>query len=239
LNPWNFLKTREQTPELMDLPSCDGALLKKTVEQFKLLNRLFTASRKLISRYIFCEMMGDTSRVYTMLDIGAGGCDIDLWVAEEARRRGLTLRITALDHDDRIIAMAREATRDFPEITIVNGDLNDLPQFGDFDFIFCNHLLHHLNWGEIGPLLRHIERQTKICYLLNDLRRSVSAYIGYAVFTSLFLAPSLARVDGLLSIRKGFSKEEWKAFLKEQMAGTPVKILRVFPARLALYRRKI
>lgn len=234
-----MMRSRCTEPELMDLETCDPAMLGKTIHQFSVINRLFSASRRLISSNFFPLMERDRRASFTMLDFGAGGCDIDIAVVKEARKRGITLSVTAIDRDERVLSVAREAIRGYPEITAVRGDIRQFESFGSFDFIFCNHMLHHLTWNEIGSLMVNVERQTRIAFLLNDLRRSVWAYAGYSIFTSLFLSPSFAYDDGRLSIRKGFKGPELTEMLESRLPGTPVAILRAFPARLALYRCKI
>ena len=236
---WRSMQSRGTGPELMDLATCDAALLKKTVRQFALLNRLFSASRGLIARYFFDIMEKNRSVSYTLADLGAGGCDIDAWIVDNARKRRISLFVTAFDHDERVIGVAREALGEYPEISIVKADLRDPSALGEFDFVFCNHFLHHLSWSEIGGLLETIERRTKIAFLLNDLKRSAWAYVGYSIFTGLFLEKSLAFYDGRLSIRKGFTQAELTTLLEKHLPAVPVNILKAFPARLALYRCKI
>jgi 2-polyprenyl-3-methyl-5-hydroxy-6-metoxy-1,4-benzoquinol methylase len=222
----------------MDLESCDPVLLARTIRQFALLNRLFSASRRLALRLLFPAMKSGREAPYTLLDLGAGGCDVDISFVNEARRRGIRLAVTAVDRDERVLSVAREAIRNHPEIAATRADAGDLASLGEFDFIFCNHFLHHLSFNDIGRLLVHIERQAKIAYLLNDLRRSAWALAGYSAF-SFFLPQSFAFYDGRLSIRRGFSEPELREVLARHLPMTPVRIVRAFPARLALFRRKI
>jgi SAM-dependent methyltransferase len=233
------LRSRSAEPELMDLETCDPILLAKTIRQFALLNRLFSASRRLALRFLFPAMESGRAAPYTLLDLGAGGCDIDIVFVKEARKRGIKLSVTAVDRDDRVLSVAREAIRDYPEITMSKADAADLASLGQFDFIFCNHFLHHLSFDDIGLLLEKVEQQARIAWLLNDLRRSRWALAGYSAFTSLFLSPSFAYHDGRLSIRRGFLEGELKEVLSRHLPMTPARIIRAFPARLALFRRKI
>ncbi len=235
---WRSMQTRSIAKELMDLDTSDPVALKKTVRQFAVINRFFSASRRLIGRFFFSVMEKKRLASCTMLDLGAGGCDIDIWIVKEARKRKIALSVTALDRDDRVLSVAHETIRGYPEIASIKGDVRRLESLGTFDFIFCNHLLHHLTWDEIGRLLASVERQTRIAFLLNDLRRSVWAYAGYSMFASLFLSPSFAYADGRLSIRRGFTENELKALVNSRLPGNAVKIIRTFPARLAFYRCK-
>lgn len=231
-------RTRNTAPELMDLRSCDPDKLATTIRQFAFINRLFSASSALLRRTFFAAMEKNPEADYSLLDIGAGGCDIDVWMLREARKRGLKLTITAIDHDERVVAAARETVAAYPELTLRQTDITFMPSLGPFDFIFCNHLLHHLDDDEIADLLQSVERQTRIAFLLNDLKRSPWAYFGYSIFAACCLAPSLAQSDGRLSIRKGFVEPELRKFADNALPGIPVRIIRAAPARLALYRDK-
>jgi 2-polyprenyl-3-methyl-5-hydroxy-6-metoxy-1,4-benzoquinol methylase len=233
------MRMRSTERELMDLDSCDPVLYARTVQQYALINRLFSASRRLISRLLLRTMETRPSMSYTLLDLGAGGCDIDIWLIKKARQKRLSLSVTAIDHDERVLAAAREATKAYPEITVLKSDVRNIAALGNFNFIFCNHLLHHLTWDEIGCVLQSVERQANLAFLLNDIRRSWLAYAGYSLFTALFLKRSLAFADGRLSIRKGFKEKELRDCISTFLPGTRVKILKAFPARLALYSCKI
>jgi len=130
--------------ERMDRADADPDRLRRTIRQFRWINLLFSASRALLREHFFSAMIRDPARKYTLLDVGAGGCDIAIWAAREARKRGLKLDITALDNDPRILPVAYRAVRDYPEIRILEGNALDPGQRDSFDFIYSNHFLHHL-----------------------------------------------------------------------------------------------
>jgi 2-polyprenyl-3-methyl-5-hydroxy-6-metoxy-1,4-benzoquinol methylase len=223
----------------MDLADADAGRLLRTIRQFRLLNRLLSASRRLLRFYVFARMEQDPGRVYTLLDVGAGGCDIVQWAALEARRRGLQLQITALYNDPRILPVAREAVRDYPEIRLVEGDALDLGSLGTFDFVISNHLLHHLSWEEIILFLQGVHDRTRLVWMMNDLKRSRWAFLG-ATFCLGLLAPrSFAFADGRLSIRKGFRPEELRNLVQRHLPGISVEVLETAPARVVLVGRKV
>jgi 2-polyprenyl-3-methyl-5-hydroxy-6-metoxy-1,4-benzoquinol methylase len=180
-------------------------------------------------------MIQDPTRRYTLLDVGAGGCDIAIWAAREARTRGLKLDITALDNDPRILPVAYRATRDYPEIRIVEGNALDLSQQGPFDFIFSNHFLHHLDWGEIKIFLQHVLAATRIAFVMNDLKRSRWAYLGCTVFLGLSTRRSFAFHDGRLSIRRGFLPAELREFTSRNFPNARIHVLEAPPARVVLF----
>jgi 2-polyprenyl-3-methyl-5-hydroxy-6-metoxy-1,4-benzoquinol methylase len=230
------LRTRSELKEIMDSDSVDLKKLLKTVRQFAILNFLFTSSRRLIRENIFKVMKNAPEVEYTLLDLGAGGCDIDRWAIRKARRSGLKLCVTAIDRDERIMPQVRRSLENYPEIRIVQGSVFDLNVNDKYDFIFSNHFLHHLEWDEIEKIIRYAVTAAKIGFLFNDIRRTMSAFIFYTIFTALFLHGSLAYYDGRISIRRGFLKDELVKLLRKksfyQQNNVKIEFSETFPSRI-------
>ncbi len=220
--------------EQLELADEDLDRMGRTIRQFKVINYLLSGSRRLLREHFFRIMEQDPAREYTLLDVGAGGCDIAIWAACEARRRGLKLRITALDNDRNSLPVAYQAIRDYPEISIVEGDARELNRLGSFDFVFSNHLLHHLDWDEIKVFLDSILPRTRIKFLMNDLNRSRWAYLSFTLFSGLLTRGSYHFNDGRLSIRRAFLPEELRSFLQKNYPDRPIKVVATYPARLVL-----
>jgi len=230
------LRRRNTTDnERMDRADADPDRLRRTIRQFRWINFLFSASRALLREHIFSMMIRDPARSYTLLDVGAGGCDIAVWAAREARKRGLKLNITALDNDPRILPVAYRAVRDYPEIRILEGNALDLEQRESFDFIFSNHFLHHLGWDEIGIFLRQVLARTRIAFVMNDLKRSRWAYLGCTVFLGLGTRRSFAFHDGRMSIRRGFLPGELRDFTTRNFPNARIHVVETSPARVVLF----
>jgi len=220
--------------EQLELADVDLNRLRRTIRQFKLINYLLSASRSRVRELFFTIMEQEPDRMYTLLDVGAGGCDIAIWAAREARQRGLRLTITALDNDRRSLPIAYQAIRDYPEIRIVEGNALELSRLGPFDFVFSNHLLHHLAWDEIRVFLDSIIAQTRIAFVMNDLKRSNWAYLGFSIFSGLLTRRSYHFNDGRLSIRRAFLPEELRDFLDMNFPNSQIQVVETFPARVVL-----
>ncbi len=220
--------------EKLELVDADSYLFERTIRQFKLINRLLSASSRLMREHFFTIMEQDPQRTYTLLDVGAGGCDIAIRAAREARQRGLKLHITALDNDARILPIASQAIRDYPEIRIVHGNALDLSRLGSFDFVFSNHFLHHLAWDDIRAFLESIIAQTRLAFVMNDLKRSNWAYLGFTIFSGLLTTRSFHFYDGRLSIRRGFLAEELRDFIRSNFPDRAIHVVETYPARVVL-----
>jgi 2-polyprenyl-3-methyl-5-hydroxy-6-metoxy-1,4-benzoquinol methylase len=220
--------------EKLELAHVDTNRFQRTIRQFRLINYLLSASNRLMREHFFSIMEKDPDRIYTLLDVGAGGCDIAVRAACEARQRGLKLNITALDNDKRILPIAYQAIRDYPEIRIVEGNALDLSRLGSFDFVFSSHLLHHLAWDDIKIFLDSIIAQTRLAFVMNDLKRSNMAYLGFTIFSWLLTPRSYHFHDGRLSIRRGFLPEELRNFIRSNFPNRTIQVEETYPARVVL-----
>jgi len=213
---------------------CDR--LHATLNHLLLLNRLFSPSRYLARHLLIPHMLRQPGKHFSLCDIGAGGCDFARWIVPYARSRGIGLTVFCIDHDRRVVAYAKEKCRNSPEIQAIHENALRLETLGlRCDYVFSNHLLHHLSDTNIVNLLGAIGRTARLGYVMSDLNRARSAYWFYYFFSALWLSKSYARADGLLSIQKGFARQELEFFLRKSGISKQSTILRLFPAHWVVY----
>ena len=216
----------------MDNPACDRELLLKTVRQFEGINRLLSASRRLIKKHLVSHMQPGTDRPYTLLDIGAGGGDIACWLADYCEKREINISITCLDNDPRIAEFARQNISGRRNVEVLEASVFDLPESGQYDFIFSNHFLHHFAKEDILRIINRLLPATRTTLLMNDLLRSKLSYLGYRLFAALFLRSSFAAWDGALSIRRGFLPSEAEELLSSTERPDLLEVRRAAPGRI-------
>jgi 2-polyprenyl-3-methyl-5-hydroxy-6-metoxy-1,4-benzoquinol methylase len=227
------MAARATIDELMDAPDCDEIRLLRTIRQFASINRLVARYRTILKREVLADMMLDPDREYHLVDMGAGGCDIDVWLLKAARKRGLKLRISACDIDSRIIQYARSTYGNTPGLDIRKADLLDDSFCEPVDYVFANHFLHHLTDAQITALLRLWTPRVRRRLVFSDLRRDPASYLGFAVL-SLLYPHSFTRIDGLISIRKGFKYTELMSFAREAVGVQVFCMNQLRPGRLVL-----
>jgi hypothetical protein len=227
------LSIRATIDELMDDPGCDETKLLRTVRQFESINRRVARYRTILTHWILADMMAEPGREYHLVDMGAGGCDIDVWLLRAARKRGLKLRITACDIDPRIIGHARSTFGSEPGLQIRNMDLL-VDAFDDpVDYVFANHFLHHLSNEAILRLLQLWQPRVRRRLVFSDLLRNSAAYLGFSAF-SLLYPRSFARTDGLISIRRGFLPGELAALARSSGTAEWFSLHQLVPGRLVI-----
>lgn len=219
--------------EEMDRQDCDPVLLFNTYRQFQTLNRLISRWPLIFDALIapIARRVNRRGRALNVLDIGCGGGDVCLMMAQRAAMQALEVTVTGIDPDERAIICARQLSP-HDQVQFRQLHSEDLVQRGEsFDVVISNHLLHHLQEPELQNLCQNAEHLAEVLILFNDIRRS---RLGYRLFRSL--APLLFDTsyivpDGLTSIRRSFTPGELSALLPAEWQVRPLA-----PGRLMVVR---
>ena len=157
-----------------------------------------------------------------LLDVGCGSADIPAHLLRAAPPRTLAVGV-----DIKMLHL----TAGPPEVRRVRADVRALPFAPrSFDVVLASLFLHHFDAPEVAAVLRGLFALTRGALVINDLRRARVPYVfGRAAFPLLFRS-RVSVEDGLLSIRRAFTREELAAAFAE--AGIPVRIHAMFPFRL-------
>jgi len=233
---WFFpnLRSRADIPELMDDPSCDKNTLLRTVAGFRLLNRWVTRYRSVLKRWILSDMVAAPERKYVVADLGAGGCDIAVWLLRASRRLDLDVQVLAIEGDSRIAEYARCFYGQVPGLRVLETDATDLSAVGAVNYVIGNHFLHHLRDEELERMLKGLAAMPLRRFVFNDLRRSYWAYWFHGVGAAAVFPRTFVARDGCRSIRRGFKVGELRALVKRIGLGERVRIMKMAPARVLL-----
>jgi SAM-dependent methyltransferase len=229
------MSSRLFVPERMDDTAGPEEDLFRTLRDFRIVNLLFSRTGTLVKRYLIPHMLRQGARNLVVADVGSGGCDFALWFTRLCRRGGITIRVLCIDNDPRAIAFCRRGSRGHEDITIHEASAFSIDEInGPIDYIFSNHFLHHIESALIPGLMRKFHDTARCGFLINDLARSVPAYVGFSLFSLAFLHSGLSRHDGKLSIRKGFIEQELADLATQAALSTPFSVGTLHPARVFL-----
>jgi len=193
--------------ELMDLPGGSPGELVRTLHDLAWINRWLGGTRLVYQR--LTSLQAALPAPTLLLDVGTGYADIPRAVVRWARQRGFSIAIEALDHHDRILALARQASQDYPEIRLRSGDALALPYPDEsFDLVLASLILHHMEGRDQVGFLRELYRVARRTVLVNDLRRGRWPFVATWVGLHVISQDPLIHHDGPLSVRRGFLPEE-------------------------------
>lgn len=212
-----LLPERRSGKELLDIPSEQGDFpeFAQSMAEIRAVNRFLGGTSSILRHLDEFVRFGEKGPV-RILDVATGSADIPVAIADWARRRGITVRITAVDCNPNAIRVAAGHVDGYPEIALVRADGFELPfRPGTFDIITCSLTLHHFTEEDTRKFLGYIEGHAGKVYIIGDLRRSWAAYSLFYIVTVLFLRNRFTRHDGLLSILKSYTPGELEALAKE------------------------
>jgi 2-polyprenyl-3-methyl-5-hydroxy-6-metoxy-1,4-benzoquinol methylase len=229
---------RSREPELMDDLDCEDAPLLTTLDHFEIINRLFSRTSRLVRTLLLPDMRCD-AREYTLIDAGCGGGDGAVRIAELCRANDIKCSIKGIDIDERTVEFARRKWRGRPGVSFQTASFLDLPTDGSAaDYIVAANVLHHFADEDVPSAVDHLCKAARRGILIADLERSPFWYAAFALFASVMLRSGFSRRDGLLSIRKGFTKSEFAGIGRALPATGRVTTGGLIPCRVYLFCRK-
>jgi ubiquinone/menaquinone biosynthesis C-methylase UbiE len=207
----------------MDDPARSDRELSASLRDLGWINRVF-GSHAIVRAYLeevlpVWHRRRAPANPLTLLDVATGGADVPQAVVEWGARRGVPVRIIAVDRHPTTVRLAGARTAASPAIRVLRADARDLPfPDGAFDVCLCTLALHHLTRDEDLAVLRRLHRLARVGFLAVDLLRSPTSYAAVWLLTRFSRSP-LIRHDGPLSVHRAFSWEEYRLLAEE--AGIP------------------
>ncbi|WP_209400496.1 methyltransferase domain-containing protein [Pseudozobellia sp. WGM2] len=205
---------RNTDPELMDNPNVDELVLEKVFQDINKSNRLLGGIQSTIKAL---ESVIDVypKESYTILDMGSGDGETLRQVVLWARRKGLIIECFGVDLSEKGLEIAAELSSDFPEIQYLKCDILSLhDDVITCDVLLCSLTMHHFSNHQIPIFLERFTQLAHVAVIINDLERSVLAFYLFKAFSAIFIKTEIARNDGAISIKSGFTKAELHAFSK-------------------------
>lgn len=213
----------------MDDPALDAATYTEVLHDLAQVNSVTLARRPTLD---FLRRAVGGRKSFRLLDVGFGDGDMLRAIRSWADGRGIEAELVGVDLNSRSVAAARERTPSAMAISYRTGDYADLAGEG-WDCIVSSLVAHHMTRDQLVQFLRFMDREARMGWFVNDLRRSRFAWLGYPLLARLLNWHPIVRHDGRLSIARSYRREEWAPILASAaVEGAEVK--RVFPFRLCV-----
>lgn len=216
--------------EALDSPTFDAQLTRATLSDITVANTVFGGRAAVafgVDRLLECAETGDSLSV---LDVGAGAGDV-LAHLRRGRRAGVS-----------VVPIAGDWHREAAKLCAARGltalacDARELPfADGAVDVVVASQLLHHFTRPAARRLVRELDRVARIGVVVADLRRARTAQFWFRVASRGLGFHRVSRQDGVVSIRRGFTRSELDALL--HAAGMSATVHRRPGYRLVAYWR--
>lgn len=198
----------------MDDPLVESSVLREVLKDINRSNAMLNGNG-ITLRALNKLIHAHPKEQYTIVDMGCGDGTMLKEVAVFFRKRKINVKLIGVDLNEKSIQIAKEKTKDFPEIQFLQQDILKLDAADlNCDIMICTLTMHHFKDDEIPVFLQKFTQLARIAVVINDLQRSRMAYYLFKCFSIIFIKTKIAKNDGLVSIKSGFLKKELIAFTK-------------------------
>ena len=207
----NF-KQRSEREEIMDNYDGSKETLKAVLKDITRVNKILGGNSITVDA-VFRLIRENRKESYTILDMGCADGNMLRLLADKARKEQVVVKLIGVDLSENALDIAQKASDSYPEISYSKKNiLSD--DFSDFkvDIVITTLTMHHFKDADILEFIRQFIKLSAIGIVINDLQRSRPAYYLFQIFSLIFIKTKVAKIDGLISISKGFRKEELETF---------------------------
>ena len=202
-------KDRSSAREIMDNFSMEGEILRDALDKIAKINQLLGGNQLTLRgvQNLIATIPNKTE--ITIVDVGCGNGDMLRTLSKYGLKHQLNFKLIGIDANAFTINHARELSINYPNISYYCEDV-----FGKnfaalkYDIVLCTLTLHHFKDNEIILLMTVFYANCSIGVVINDLHRSAISYRLFQALCFVFRLNSMSREDGLVSILRGFKKNE-------------------------------
>lgn len=207
---------RTEEPEIMDDFSLEGEELIHALDKIAAINRLLGGNKLTLHGIKKLLKKVDISKTITIADIGCGNGDMLRMLAEYGEKEGINFQLIGIDANAFTINYAKELSKNFKNIDYLCLDIfSEEFRHLKYDIALCTLTLHHFSNEEIENMLDSVNQNAAVGIVVNDLHRSKVAYRLFEGVCFVFNLNKMSKNDGLVSILRGFKKNELVHFSKK------------------------
>lgn len=206
---------RTKEAEIMDDFLMEGEELRVALDKIAHINKLLGGNRLTLKAVKQLILHMDKTAVITIADIGCGNGDMLRLLADYGKKANLKFNLIGIDANQYTVDYAEKLSNEYDNITYECLDIFK-PEFAalQYDIVLCTLTLHHFEDNDIEGILKTFYNNAITGIIINDLHRSKIAYRLFSLIGQVFHLGEMAKQDGLVSILRGFKKQELEAFSK-------------------------
>lgn len=209
-------KYRTDASEIMDDFELEGEILQDALDKIAKINQLLGGNKLTLDGVKKLLKDINKSSEITIVDVGCGNGDMLRYIADFGTKNNHNFKLIGIDANAFTINHAENLSVNYSNIEYKCIDIFS-EQFDElkYDIILCTLTLHHFKNYEIINLVKQFYKNSTIGIVINDLHRSKISYRLFQAVCYVFNLNKMSKEDGLVSILRGFKKQELVSFSKE------------------------
>ena len=207
---------RTDLEESMDDFSMDNAGLVTALDDIARINQLLGGNAVTLDGVKTLIKDFPKDQVITIIDFGCGSGDMLRMLSKYGKDHNLNFKLIGIDANEATIRHAEKCSTNFENISYLDEDifLYDFSKLS-IDIALITLTLHHFKNDEIIKIMKVIFNLVKKGIVVNDLQRSKLAYRLFQAIIFIFRLEKMTANDGLISILRGFKREDLEKFSKD------------------------
>ena len=207
---------RTDLEESMDDFSMDNAGLVTALDDIARINQLLGGNAVTLDGVKTLIKDFPKDQVITIIDFGCGSGDMLRMLSKYGKDHNLNFKLIGIDANEATIRHAEKCSTNFENISYLAEDifLYDFSKFS-IDIALITLTLHHFKNDEIIKIMKVVFNLVKKGIVVNDLQRSKLAYRLFQTIIFIFRLEKMTANDGLISILRGFKREDLEKFSKD------------------------
>lgn len=199
-------KYRTEEEEIMDDFSLKGEELRDALDKIATINQ-FLGGNQLTLQGV--KKIINAKEEITIVDVGCGNGDMLRALADYGNKNNLKFNLIGIDANAFTVDYAIKLSKEYSNISYKCEDIfSEAFTQLKYDIVLCTLTLHHFKNSEIDYLIQLFSKQARLGIVINDLHRHSIAYRAFQVICFIFRLNKMSRQDGLVSILRGFKKQE-------------------------------
>lgn len=205
-------KYRSDQREIMDDFTLRGKGLRENLDILSRINWWLGGNHVTIDGIDKILKAENVNEKVKVVDLGCGNGDMLRRIAKMGFRKGYQFELIGIDANADTIDYATELSGTHDNISYFQLDIfsKEFEKL-EYDIVLSTLFLHHLKDEDIISKLNLLCKNASLGIVINDLHRNKLAYFLFNII-SFFINNKIIRNDGLISILRGFKKNELEHF---------------------------
>lgn len=207
---------RDTRSEQIDNLSLNGKQLHLTLKSLAWINQYFGNRQNIIQPVLNVIRENPQIKHFHIVDLACGGGDMLLILAGTLASRGISFSMTGIDGNEYSLKYAQEKSGAYPTIHYLQADiLNPEFRIPACDILISSHFIYHYSATALINFFESNMPLVRLVFINSGLERNVWASRLFHWFGFLLPINAIAKKDGLIAIRRAFTKIELLTILEQ------------------------